>query len=123
MQASIQLVNSFSNTWTINVTDVSSGQSFQNNFVYRSSQLSAEWIVERPDVNRVVSPLADFGNVSITNCMATIGSVNGGISNFSATKVVMYSSSTFGGGSVQLADVSDLTSDWAGFTVIYLASS
>jgi hypothetical protein len=123
IQAFVQLVDSNLNRWVINVTDVTSGQSFQNNVGYPSSQLSAEWIVERPTVNRVVSPLADFGDLTITNCMATVGPVNGGISSFSVTKIVMYSSTSSGGGSVQLADVSDLLPDGAGFTVTYLASS
>ena len=91
MQASIQLVDPNSSTWTINITDDSSGQSFQNNFVYASSQLSAEWIVERPTVNHVVAQLGNFGNVTFTNCMTTINSANGGISSFPATKIVMFS--------------------------------
>jgi hypothetical protein len=123
IQAFVQLVDSDFNRWAVNVTDVTSGQSFQRTVVYGSSQLSAEWIVERPTVNRVVSPLANFGNVTIMNCTATIGSVNGGISSFSVAKVVMYSSNSPGGGSVQLADVSDFTPDGEGFTVTYLASS
>ena len=105
------------------MTDVTSGQSFQNSVVYLSSQLSAEWIVERPTVNRVLSSLANFGDATLTSCMATIESVNGGISSFPVSRVVMVSSGASGGGSVQLADVSDLTPDGQGFTVTYLASS
>ena len=123
IQAFIQLVDSNFNRWAINVTDVTSGQSFQNSVVYLSSQLSAEWIVERPTVNRVLSSLANFGDTTLTNCMATIDSVNGGISSFSVSRVVMVSSAASGGGSVKLADVSDLTPDGEGFTVTYLASS
>jgi hypothetical protein len=123
IQAFIQLVDSNFNRWAINVTDVTSGQSFQNNVVYLSSQLSAEWIVERPTVNRVLSSLANFGDTTLTSCMATIDSVNGGISSFSASRVVMFSSTSSGGGSLKLADVSDLTPDGEGFTVTYLASS
>ena len=123
IQASIQLENVFFNTWTINLTDLTSNQSFQSNVGYASSQLSAEWIVERPTVNHVVSPLADFGNLTLTNCTATISSVTGSIDSFSTTEVTMYSSTSSGGGSVQLAGVSDLTFDGSGFTVTYLASS
>ena len=123
IQAAIQLVNPSLNMWSINVTDVTSGQSFQRNVLYGSSELSAEWIVERPTVNRVIAPLANFGNVTMTNCTATVGSVSAGVSSFPANKVIMYSSASLGSGSVQLADVSDLTPDGAAFTVTYLASN
>jgi hypothetical protein len=122
IQASIQLVNSTSNQWTINITDTTADQSFQNTFSYSSSQLSADWIVERPTVNGFSSQLANFGEVNFTDCYATIGSLTGVINSFPSDLTVMYSSTTFGSPSVQLADVSDLTPDGGGFTVTYLSS-
>lgn len=104
------------------MTDATSNQSFQNTFNYTSSQLSAEWIVERPSVNGVTSQLANFGNVTVTNCSATVGAGTGGISSFPWSETVMYSSMTPRSPQVQLADVSDVTPDGAGFTVTYLAS-
>ena len=122
MQASIQLVDATLNEWSINLTDVTTGFSFQNTFTYASNQLSADWIVERPTVNRVLSTLANFGNVTFTNCQASISSVSGGISSFPANEIVMYSSTTVGESSVQLTDVSGITFDGSGFTVSYLAT-
>jgi hypothetical protein len=122
MHASIQLVNATSDQWMINMTDATSDQSFQNTVNYQSSQLSAEWIVERPSVNHVTSQLANFGSVAFTNCSASVGSVTGGISSFPWEALVMYSSTTPRSSSVELADVSDLTLDGARFTVTYLSS-
>jgi hypothetical protein len=122
MQASIQLVNATSNQWwSINVTDTTADQSFQSTVNYTSSQLSAEWIVERPSVDYVTSQLADFGTVTFTNCSASVGSVTGGISSFPWNALDMYSSTTPRSSSVELADVSDLTPNGTGFTVTYAA--
>ena len=121
IQASIRLVNATFNQWTINLNDTTADESFQNTVNYTSSQLSAEWIVERPSVNHVISQLANFGSVTFTNCSASVGSVTGGISNFPWEALVMYSSTTPRSSSVQLADVSDLTPDGTEFTVTYLA--
>jgi hypothetical protein len=122
IQASIQLVNATYNQWTISINDTTADESFQNTFNYTSSQLSAEWIVERPYVNHVISQLADFGSVTFSNCSASVGSVTGGISSFPWEALDMYSSTTPRSPSVQLADVSDLTSDGTGFTVTYTES-
>jgi len=121
MQASIQLVNATNNQWAINITDTTADQSFQKTVNYTSGQLSAEWIVERPTVDRFLSELADFGKVTFTNCSASVGSVTGGISSFQWNEFIMYSAPTFGGYSAQLTDVSDLTRNGAGFTVTYQA--
>ena len=123
MQASIQLVDATVSEWSINLTDATTGVSFQNSFFYASSQLSAEWIVERPTVNRVIGTLANFGSVTFTDCQATVGSASGGISSFPAQEIVMYSSTSPGVSSVQLTDVSGLTIDGAGFTISYLTAS
>jgi len=122
MQASIQLANAASQQWTINMTDTTRAESFQSTVTYPSSQLSAEWIVERPSTetrrgNPQVLPLADFGNATFTDCAATIGSSSGAITSFPYQQLIMYSSN-----SVQLTDVSDLTPDGSSFTVTYLAS-
>jgi hypothetical protein len=122
MKASIQLLNATSNQWSINITDTTTDQSFQNTVNYTSSQLSAEWIVERPSVDYVTSQLANFGTVTFTNCSASVGSVTKGISSFPWNALDMYSSTTPRSYSVELADVSDLTPDGTGFTVTYLAS-
>jgi hypothetical protein len=122
MLASIQLANGTSNQWGISLTDTNSSQTFQRNFIYDSSQLTAEWIVERPTVDGNISELMDFGNVTFTNCTATIDSFSGDIGNFSWGALTAYSSPTSSIGQVQLTDVSDLTPDGLSFIVNWLAS-
>jgi hypothetical protein len=122
MQASIQLSDATLNQWVLNLTDRTNGQSFQRIFTYASSQLWAEWIVERPTVNNVISHLANFGTITFFDCTATLGSTTGKIGSFPANKVVMYSSTLPGSSSLQLTDVLALNTDLNGFTINYLAS-
>ena len=110
--ASVSLVNENANTWSIELKDVTRGEEFNKVVVYNSSMLSAEWIVERPKVNGVVSTLADFGNVTFTECKATVDGVTGAIGNFSYTEFVMHDEDT------ALVSVSPLNEE--GFTVSYL---
>ena len=123
IQASIQLSNAATSEWNLTISDVTSGQSSSRLVTYASSQLSAEWIVERPQVNRVLSPLADFGNATFTGCSATVGDVTGEIGSFPANEILMYSSNIVGTPSVQLADVSGLNANGSKFTVTYLTGS
>jgi hypothetical protein len=120
MAASVTLVNSDSNLWTLAIMDLSKSQSFQINLTYDPGRLSGEWIVERPDVNGVTSTLADFGTVTFTECQASVGG-NGSITAFQNVKVIMQTSQG-SSRSVQLADVSDLTNGGTRFTVSYLNS-
>ena len=117
IEASIRAVNNTGDEWFISITDVTTGRSFQRNFVYTSTQLSAEWIIERPNVNGFLSQLADFGDVTFTNCLASIGGTSGGISNFPALKTVMYSTLGSDPNSVQLTEVSSLNTNGTIFTV------
>ena len=116
--ASLSLTDENTHTWSIEVSDVSRGEYFQRYVVYNSSQLSAEWIVERPTVNGAISTLADFGNVTFSECEATVRGTTGAIGNFSSTQLVMYNSKN-----MQLVSVSPLSSDGSSFTVSYLRSS
>lgn len=121
MQASIQLVDVSSSQWLISISDMTSQSSFQNNFTYGASQLSAEWVVERPLINRVLSTLANFGEMSFTNCSVTVGTVSGGINSFPNEKILMFSS-PMANTAVQAADVSNLSGDGSQFTVTYLST-
>ena len=112
--ASISLVNENTNTWSITIKDVTRGEHFKKTVVYNSSMLSAEWVVERPKVNGTVSTLADFGNVTFTECNATVDDVTGPIGNFSYAQLVMHDEET------PLVSVSPLNVDESGFTVSYL---
>ena len=116
MNASIQLVDSNTNIWSIYIEDLTTGQSFQNDFIYEASRLSAEWIVERPLLNNQLTTLGDIGNVSFTNCQATIGTQSGNISSFPAIQSVMYDNQTIPD-LIQLTAVSDLTENGSSFSV------
>jgi hypothetical protein len=117
INASIQLVNPNTETWSIYIEDVTTSQTFQNDFIYASSQLSAEWIVERPIAGRRLATLTDIGTVSFTNCQATIGGQNGTISSFPVVQSVMYDSVLNAAGINKLTAVSSLTADGSSFTV------
>jgi hypothetical protein len=117
ISASINLVNENANTWSIEIRDVTRGEHFKKVVVYNSSMLSAEWIVERPKVNGTISTLADFGNVTFTECKATIAGITGTIGNFSHARLVMYEDKD-----TALVSVSPLNDDESGFTVSYLES-
>jgi hypothetical protein len=65
MEASVQEVTA--GTWTIAITDSTSGQTFSNQFAYSGPQSSAEWIEEAPTVNNEQSALADFGTAQFTD--------------------------------------------------------
>lgn len=120
IEASVTLVNSDSNLWSVAITDLATTQSFQINITYDPGRLSGEWIVERPDVNGVTSTLANFGSVTFSSCQANVGG-NGSIAAFQNVKIIMQSSQG-SSRSVQLADVSDLTGDGTQFTVSYVNS-
>jgi len=115
ISASISLLDPFTSNWSIEIHDVTNGQSFQKNVGYASSMLSAEWIVERPTINNRVTTLADFGQVTFTGCTATISSTVGTVSSFPHIQVIMYNRQT-----TQLVSVSPLTSKGSSFSVNYL---
>jgi hypothetical protein len=112
--ASISLINENTNTWSIELADVTRDQRVKKTIVYNSSRLSADWVVERPKVNGTFSTLADFGNVTFTECKATLGGVTRAISSFSYAQFVMYEQE------LQLVAVSPLNEDGSSFTVSYL---
>lgn len=118
IQASIKLVDSVTDEWLIEIADVTTAQRFMQNVFYNSSQLSAEWIVERPFVNNAISTLADFNSVTFTDAKATMDSNVGTIRHFPYAQVTMRNRQN-----VQLVTVSSLSSDGSSFTVNYLATA
>jgi hypothetical protein len=115
--ASISLVNAAENTWSIFISDVSTAQSFQQNFHYLSSQLSGEWVVERPDVDNSLSAVANFGSVTLSNCTVVVDNSAVGLNCYPSERFFIYDTR-----GTRLADVSDLSSDGSSFTVTYLTS-
>jgi hypothetical protein len=53
-------------TWTINISDITSSQSFSQNFSYSGPADSAEWIQEMTGISPQ-QPLANFGTANFTN--------------------------------------------------------
>ena len=116
--ASLNLVNSGTNMWSIQISDATNGQGFSKNVVYNSTRSSAEWIVERPTVGNQTSTLSDFGSITFTGCNVNVNNVTGSITKFAFSKIVMTS-----GPSTKLAAVSALTVKGTSFTANYLAGS
>jgi len=114
--ASIELLNSATNEWTIDIADTTNGQRFQQNVQYNSPRLSAEWIVERPTIGQDVGTLANFGSVTFTAASATIQGNTGSITNFSYVQIIMQDRLNR-----QLVTVSSLSADGSSFTVTYLS--
>lgn len=117
MTASVTLTDSVENMWLISISDLSTGQSFSQDFFYDSSRLSAEWIVERPDVNNALTGIANFRSVTMSNCTATMNNEVKAFGYFPSTRFFMYDM-----GGTRLADVSGFSSDGSSFTVTYLTS-
>jgi len=120
IQVQISLINPANNLWSISLADLTNGQSFHQDFNYSSKQLSAEWVVERPEVNNQLSNLADFGSLNFTNCYATIANATGSITNFPDSSMGM-SDEIIGNVSVQLVNVSALSNNGTQFNVTYTA--
>jgi hypothetical protein len=124
INASIQLVDANTDQWSISIEDLTSNQQYTDSVFYSSSQLSAEWIVERPDISSTrsrgtLTSLADVGTVEFANCQTTIGGETGAISSFPTVQSIMYETvqSTTDLGLTQLAAVSGLTDNGSSFTV------
>lgn len=120
MEASISLIDSNSNLWSISLEDLTSNGNFQNNFTYNSQRLTAEWIVERPEVNNALTQLADFGSVTFSNCNAILLGKTSGITDFDYNHIIM-SPQIINNRSVQLVNISGLAIGGTQFTVNYIA--
>jgi hypothetical protein len=113
--ASITLVNSGTNEWLIEISDVTTGKGFSQSFQYNSSRLSAEWIIERPTVNNQLATLANFGSITFTDVNVQIGSNTGNIKSFPNYNIVMEDRQNN-----QLVKLSDFSPDGSSFTITYI---
>lgn len=114
MTAAITLVDSDSNMWNLEIRDLTTGDSFSDDFAYNSSRLSSEWVVEAPSLEGQTQTLANFGEVTFTSCSATIANTTGPVSNFPSYRLIMYDSQD-----VQLVTVSGFDSKGSSFNVTY----
>jgi hypothetical protein len=115
MVASIRLLDSTTNQWSIQISDTTTGQDFSKTVVYNSTRSSGEWILERPTTNNQITPLADFGNVKFTNCYLTENNISGSIGKFYYSRLEMVKNNN-----VQLAAVSNLTDNGTSFAISYV---
>ena len=124
INATIQLTDANTDQWSIYLKDITKNQEYTGSFFYVSSQLTAEWIVERPDISSqrsrgTLTSLADIGTVEFANCQTTISGETGTISTFPTVQSIMYATvqSTTTLGSTLLATVSNPTDNGSSFTV------
>lgn len=115
MTASINLINSNSSTWEVEISDTTNGEKFQKSLPYESSSLSAEWIVERPTVGHITGTLANFGNITFTKSTANMSSTSRPINGLPHVQIVMYNRQN-----KPLVKVSPLSTDGSSFSVSYL---
>ena len=118
VSASLTLVDADTNVWSIQLSDISNGQTFSLNSIYVSTLSSGEWIVERPTISNQITSLCDFGTVHFSNCQVKMNNVKAPIGNFTYSNIQMTNQQA-----VLLASASTLSPDGSSFTANYLASS
>jgi hypothetical protein len=73
--ANIKLVDKKTNTWEMNMSDLTEGECFSKTVTYKSAMLSAEWILEKPEITfhlfgitaPMITPLEYFNDASFGN--------------------------------------------------------
>jgi len=116
MAASVNLTGS---TWTLAISDATAGWQFSIPIATPNpapQQVSAEWILERPEINGSLSSLADFGSAAFSGATATDNATSGPISSFSNEPLQMVDSDA-------LASPGPLISGGSGFTVAWDGST
>ena len=117
--ASIQLLDSKTNTWLVNIADLTAGTCFSQNCTtqnlnYNSSRLTAEWIMERPTVNNQISTLSNFGTITFNDISAMVSGKVGTLNAFPNYQVIMQDRQNN-----QLVTVSAPNRSGSSFTVSY----
>ena len=118
-QITVSIAEDAQNQWVLNMSDDTTGEALQMHLTYRSSNASAEWIVEAPTaVNARTGAqhqvtLANFGSVHFSNMAAT--SNGQAIDPTNAAPVVMASHRT------KIVDVSPVQN--GGFDALYLGDT
>jgi hypothetical protein len=78
-----------SGKWQIAITNNTSGQTYQTNVQYTSSESSAEWIMEAPSGSNGVLPLDNFSSVAFTTATAVQNGQTVDISQLGAQPITM----------------------------------
>ena len=114
--ASIRLTDPATNSWLMELHDVTKGESFSKSVFYDSSRLSGEWVMERPTVDNSIGTLSDFGSITFADISVTINATIGTGSSFPHSQITM--SDRRGNA---LVSVSSLSNSGTMFTVTYLS--
>lgn len=105
-----------SGVWSIDMTNNTSGQSYQTTVHYTSSESSAEWIEEAPAAQSgnatTIAPLDAFGSVSFSGATATENGQTVDLARAGAREITLLNSA-----SQPLAVPSIVGSDGSSFTV------
>jgi hypothetical protein len=101
-----------SGNWQISITNNTSGQTYQTNAQYTSSESSAEWIMEAPTGSSGVLPLDSFRSVSFSAASAVENGQTVDISQTGAQAITMLNAN-----GQALAVPSAIGSDGSSFSV------
>jgi hypothetical protein len=101
-----------SGNWQISITNNTSGQTYQTNVQYASSESSAEWIQEAPAGSSGVLPLDFFNSVAFTAASATQDGQTVDLSQAGAQPITMLNANN-----QALAVPSTIASDGSSFSV------
>ncbi len=115
INASIALLSSSSNLWSIYIADGT--QVFQDTVQYPSTRTSAEWILERPSINQSISVLANVSSVTFSDCFASISNQTQNIGGFPSVQSVMFQHVQNKTGINQLTYISNLTKGGSSFII------
>ena len=105
------------NQYALRITNTSTAEEpFQTIQTLLGDRSSAEWVMEAPSSGRIL-PLADFHNVTFTDCAATVDGVTGPVSQWPHDAMAMVKG---GRKSVEKAVPTALASAGTAFSVIWL---
>jgi len=118
-------IRSSSGTFTITITDTTSGKSFSTTGTVRNAaRSSAEWITEAPSSSSGIIPLANFGTANYGyyttdvsgTCYATVSGSTGAIGSFGSSVQTLTMVNSAG---TAIATPSVLFSDGTSFSIVY----
>jgi hypothetical protein len=110
---SVSIVEGSSGTWTITITNATTGGVYSGTVTYASSASSAEWIQEAPSTGKGVVLLDRFGAIRFTNASTVVNGQTLTPAAANATAVTMVNAKA----GITLSTPSPLGSDGASFTV------
>lgn len=118
-QVSVTISQQADGTWHVVISNVTTGQSYEDTITYASSNSSAEWVEESPVTGRqTLLPLDDFGTISFSAATTVEDSARRTIAEAHGEAVTMTNRQ-----GQPLAQPSPLGDDGSSFTVTRATSS